>query len=494
MAKSNKSFGSRLFGFFILFTVTSAITTAVLIYRDINKEVKEDIVEEIVEEEIIKTDVVSATKLTDLYNQNDLIIKEKLYLNNEKVKYLEIEGLINKLIENNINQKIKNTVKELYIEDDEEDYTDLQIDVYVTANFSNVLSMVLNKYVAINEDKIDNYEGKDFYEYIDYYTGERQYSYNESKNLNFRLDTGEEIEFEDLFIDTANIKEVMSKSLYKTFVRRYSYSSAEDAYTNAGIDMNRIDYSNIENEVTEALNYYRKNGVKEFNVNHNNVSIYYKDMTVFISLSDFYNQIGIYNRFKTKDSLYEKDNIGFKDCLVFTYRGNGTYNSSSAYYNCDYSIFKKVTDNLFVDCILTINTQTEEDKEELIKELSEKINNKIEEIRKISNKSKEKTYVYSIMCTANEYNDFELDIVIQNLYEMSKEYFNENGMLLISKWYTMTGMEMATIRFNYFNEFENVNIKEIELEEQRENIEEITEGENVEEENTENQSNIELFM
>lgn len=122
----------------------------------------------------------------NFYNNNDKIKGDKAY-----VEYKQISGLKDSEKEEKINEMLKNLSVELYDKNYLSDKETLFVDITtkISVNF-NTLSYVVYR----QGQDIDGNE-----------VGETV------KTLNIRLDTLEEIEFEDLFTDNANIKGIYTK-------------------------------------------------------------------------------------------------------------------------------------------------------------------------------------------------------------------------------------------------------------------------------------------
>ena len=122
----------------------------------------------------------------NFYNNNDKIKGDKAY-----VEYKQISGLKDLDKQEKINEKLKNLSVELYDKNYLSDKDTLFVDITtkISVNF-NTLS-----YVVYRQGQ--DIDGNEFGETV--------------KTLNIRLDTLEEIEFEDLFTDNANIKGIYTK-------------------------------------------------------------------------------------------------------------------------------------------------------------------------------------------------------------------------------------------------------------------------------------------
>ena len=161
--------------------------------------------EEIVEEQIDKPDYskIKRTDSKEKYYSNNITTTTEKIIEGEIVEYdywgepsykieasfIQIDGLKNKNVENKINNEIKRTIEKI-IEDEKKanpEYKSIRVIAeYVHSNSADLISISLSQVTRISDDEYIHDNFKD--------------------SLNFRLDTGEKLKFEDLFTPDANIK------------------------------------------------------------------------------------------------------------------------------------------------------------------------------------------------------------------------------------------------------------------------------------------------
>lgn len=183
----------------------------------------------------------------NFYNNGEKIKGDKAY-----VEYKQISGLKDKEKEEKINEMLKKLSVDLYDKNYLSDKDTLFVDITtkLSVNF-DTLSYVVYK---TGEDL----DGKRVGEVI--------------KTLNIRLDNLEEIEFKDLFVDNANIKNIYTK--------------------------------------------YSKGAIDTFYFDPQKIYIYDKNLNEdTIEMSKNYSNIGIYKRFLAKESLFSSNPTNKK---VFT--------------------------------------------------------------------------------------------------------------------------------------------------------------------------------
>ena len=272
---------------------------------------------------------------TETYNQNDLKFtyyadingKVKEYdpirsyeLQEEKKikQYVQINGLKNKEIQNKINEKIK---KEIYKEKNNNTY------ISVEANFSNVLSIAI---------------------------------YSESKGkmktigLNIDLTTGEDIPFEKVFVSSAPINSYLAEGLYANLAWAYYEKFGNSLET---LDMKDVDTSEFEDKFLQVVANYKKakeNGSIQYTLKENKVTVYGlidekiidKDypIGIEIKLLNKKEEVAIYKRYLTNESIFDNTNIGEKNLIVFTQSAGGS--EAYTYTKLNYG---KISDNIFME-------------------------------------------------------------------------------------------------------------------------------------------------
>ena len=337
--------------FVFLFSIICIVITALLIvYQNIEIEEKsEEFVQEITKENIGKD--ISGIDLKGTYNQNDIIIEEKS-LTQEKIeiRYLQIRGLKNKTVEDKINNEIQQIALNCYKEkiNDLNEVININVSMWEASNFANTISFELRYVAKIDDDDDGFYQGY--------------------KGINYDLNTGERITFDKIFTsEDVPIENVLRQGAYYTLLA----NRTEDSL--AG-DLIISHYENIEDEVADFMNLYKKGKIKEFSYTPLHVNLYYKDdQIITLNMRDFSEYIAIYNRYLTEESLYEADNIGIKNIYSLTRRFNNVY------YYTNYQNEK----NYFID--ISIDFQSA-DTDKFAKKL---INNKIIDIEKEIEKVKQ---------------------------------------------------------------------------------------------------------
>lgn len=375
----------------IAFSLVCIITTTILVvYKNIDiEDVQENAPIEDITEQIKEKDV-PGINLKGTYNQNDLIIEEKA-ITQEKVeiRYLQINGLKNKSVQEKINKEIeqvaincyKNEVKDL------SKILNIQVSMWEAASFANTISFELS-YTAKIDDNDDGF-------------------YQGFQGINYDLTTGEKISIDKIFTSDAPVENILRQSAYYTLV-------ADRAEDNLAGDLVISDYGNIEDEVAEIINFFKKGKMTGFYYTPTHVNIYYKqDQNITINMEDFAEYIAIYSRYLTDESIYENKDIGIKNLYTLTRRYNDVY------YYTNY----QNEDNYFID--ISIDFQSTEDDEFAKKLVQNKISDIEKEIEKVKQKVSEdssKFYILNYYISIYTGEEWSMKQTLTNCYERGNSY------------------------------------------------------------------------
>lgn len=318
--------------------------------------------------------------LNGTYNENDIIISENAEIfNSVEIQIPQISGLKNKDIEtkvnNSIREKIYSSLKE---------YSDIEyMSFYTNANFSNVLSIICT--CGLKDD------WKEIY-------------------LNYELINGEELKLDDLLSKNTDIYTVVRKAFYRAaagsavrnedieepkydpttntwYIYRYEWNTSTESS-----EKKKVEFVIDEDEVAQNIANFINSSRKDFFFSSQGV--YLKTYNYFVNFTDIADNIVIYDKYLTEESLYEKDDIGLKN--LFTC-------ARSCSNVVKYQDYKMLGDNLFYDVAIKesdtviwnrINAAGVNEKMcELLKKKSYK---KLEEYKELASKNPDKFYVVII--------------------------------------------------------------------------------------------------
>lgn len=377
----------KLIMFLISFIVVAVAVTAVLIAINKNNNINSSSTNYTSGEKNNNGyEKIIGTKKNQKFNQNDLeIIRENAKYDVLEYQTIRINGLKNKEIENKINKELEE------IEDDFRQRViaapgengNMYLSSFVTANFSNILS------ITFYGSKADsNYRNE----------------VNIHKFLNYDLTTGNEIKIEDLFLPGTDIDMYAQNVIYKNEL--HEKFSEKDIFFNQDYwQSGELQY--VLDEIDEAdfmkkYNLY-KNSDKDFYIAENGIDIKYSEdinsSDVYILYKDCLDDLIVYTKFLTKESIFEKDNIGLKDLYVCS--SINLYSDNSVY------LIKDLASNLRIDARINVMTPTGYNEVEFFKntltKLVSEINDKKEEYIKLANANKDQYYFIGILYDVNEY-------------------------------------------------------------------------------------------
>lgn len=406
----------------------------------------------------VADDGLGVKSLTEQYNENDLKLSTltdakgtrtptsqwDTNTNKLNIDYIQIDGLKDTTIESQINNEIKTLVYSLCsdAELNNSEIDRINISASCNANFGNVLSVNVYKYVSYKNN-----------------SKEREYS---NHYLNYNLVTGEKLAFKDLFTN-ASIRNALAQSIYDELLANYAYDSISEDYDFL-IDMSKVDLSTLEDETYVIVNKIMDNiDTIEFSFSPSYIScIVDDDTTIYIDTANIYNHIAIYNRFKTTESIFDGSYEGQKNIFVFTDR----YLSESV----QFTQYEDVYDNLRVEAVVemdkSLNSNTE-----VKSVLTDRINKVKEEIEAIKTEAREnpdKAYIYCAYYTIGTYEDYELNrlgidnLIVTNsgygyIYTMSKQYYDETYYAEIGEFYRAPSASVRYIFEDYPGE-DNTNV------------------------------------
>lgn len=372
-----------------------AITAILIVYQSI--EIEEKNAGEISKE--TKEKDVTGIDLNGTYNQNDLIIKEKsVTLEKVEIRYYQISGLKNKGVENKINKEIEQLALNCYKDKVKNlnEVVNIQISMWEASNFADTISFELSYYAKIDNDDDDFYQG--------------------TQGLNYDLNTGEKITIDKVFTSDAPIENVLRKSAYYSLIENHVEESL------AG-DLTVLDYGNIEDDIAEIIYAYKSGKITEFYYTPREIYMFHDDRTITIDMKDYSEYIAIYNRYLSKESLYENDNIGIKNIYTLARR----YKDVFYYENYQNE------NNYFID--ISIDFQSAESDEFAKKIVDDKIVEIEKEIEKVKQKvaqNPDNFYILNYYISVYTGEEWSLQQTLTNYsergntYEMTVHDFEEN--------------------------------------------------------------------
>lgn len=347
------------------------------------------------------------------YDENDLLIEdivEKIELSTMTVELEipKIKGLKDKSIENKVNNDIKNRIVEKVSELSNQEHFSVVSSrtetTYQCGSFSNVISYTWHiSYKVANESKSENI------------------------CLNYELVTGERLKFEDLFIENADIQSIVRKMLYRVVAsgalggegRSEVYYDEEknkwmvvDYWYGENDEEMPIEYipSITEDDISEKISAFMNTQEKNFYFTPTKIYIMFNEdyYTYYLYFKDIADDVVIYDKYVSDESLYETNDIGLKNLWTCSeplsrFYMNYGFLEENLYYdiNVENNNYIETTGYPFKKSLRKIRTNLIEDNK-----------NKLEKYRKIAKENPDKFFILGI----NSYADV-----------------NENNILLFTR-------------------------------------------------------------
>lgn len=300
------------------------------------------------------------------YDENDLLIQTVLESRPDdvEIKIPQIDGLKDLEVQEKINQEIYGRVEELLKKYPKANYGSF----YVRGNFANVIS-------------------------ISYHVGDgNRY---EQLYLNYNLVTGERLELKDLFLTDADITQCVRRAFYDMLAQESIYDEDMDWESNTAV-------SPDENQVYKLVKGYMESEDYQFMFTPSEICFYFKNYVATLRMVDEADQIAVYSRFLTEESIFVRDDIGFEN--VFTCADTQNYN---AFKRIEYGYLEP---NFWYD-ITVWNTYIEnrlaQDKLERYYAMEEEflisVEEQVEEYRTIAKNNPDKFYILFLKPDAQMY-------------------------------------------------------------------------------------------
>lgn len=251
-----------------------------------------------------KQDNIKRVSLSDTFKINNLEIKEEIEEygedigdNRKKVtiNYIQISGLKNKTTEDKINRKIKEDCENFVLPEEmnNDEIQEITIFAWNVGNFSNTLSTILSKNIYYKDQSLD----KCFFDAI-----------------NLKLDTGEEISFEDLFTPDVSFKNVITQAAYNSMSKKINqehFNQEEEILGEYGEDyeIKEPDYAEVENLVFKIVKEFEKNKERKFYFTKSSIFLFTSLGDLEIPMLDIYEYINIFNLVTPENSLFEAGDL-----------------------------------------------------------------------------------------------------------------------------------------------------------------------------------------
>lgn len=342
--------------------------------------------------------------LNGTYNENDLIIEEKivetLKVDGEdvEIKIPQINGLKNKTVENKVNTDIRNRISEI-IGKFASNSEVKNINSYYTiiGNFSNVIS----GYWHVRYEDTSEHE--------------------EEVYINYELVNGERLKLEDFFIKDMDFNTLIRKMVYKEIARHEPYYYDKEKQT--WIDYIGLGYAESpeyveydsdrdEEYLNKIMKRFMKENEKDFYFSPTQIHIklddndYYDGVgciyhyNYYYYLKDIANEVTIYDKYLTKESIYESQDIGTKNiwtcsiptelCVEYGFAAENLYYEIASSYYYHYAGYESLIGKILNKAVKVAQE-------------------KVEEYKKIASDNPEKFHIVYLRCEL----DFDDDLYMK---------------------------------------------------------------------------------
>lgn len=206
------------------------------------------------------------------YDENDLLYTdEAVTYKGVEITIPHIAGLKDKTVEERVNRQMEEKIYAMLDSFTQVTYASGNL----SANFGNVIS------IGFSAGHAEGY-GRLF--------------------LNYDLVTGRELRLEDLFYEDTDTLSLVREAFYETLsLQDYRYGEA---------------VSPNENQLYKLVKTYMQAENPAFTFTPADVFFYSGEYSAEVSFMDIYEQVSIYERFLTENSIFADDNIGFDN--IFT--------------------------------------------------------------------------------------------------------------------------------------------------------------------------------
>lgn len=210
------------------------------------------------------------------YDKNDLLIDSITESYNDvEINIPVIKGLKDESVQDKINSEMHSMATALI-----EKYSSINYANYYTrANFANVISISFS--VGFDEDP-----------------------YSESIYFNYNLVDGSKLNLEDLFTSDANLIDIIRSAVYNEMAIYGGYD--RDTY---------VHYP-AEEKIYKIVKGYLETENKQFAFSPSGIYLYPKNQFAEVKMIDYADDIVIYSKYMTKESVFTGEYEGFKN--IFT--------------------------------------------------------------------------------------------------------------------------------------------------------------------------------
>ena len=259
------------------------------------------------------------------YDTNSLKWEKKKYEDNKSlIFYMQMSGLLNKDIEASVNKKLKDAAFKFN--------QDLQTQ-YSKSNESQFLSFLVNDNNQVISSQAVSASFGNVISVVNY-----SYAYGDLTFCNIDLNSGKDLKFEDMFTSNTDIKQLLSSVFIKKLGdnKTIEYYNKDSYYDDEQGKMVEIEYGDAffkevdVRTLERAIKRFFATDKIEFGFTDNNLIFRFpltteKPTNFYINYSEHLDNIAIFSRFNSKNSLFENDKYSVK--RVRALYGLGSFNT-----------------------------------------------------------------------------------------------------------------------------------------------------------------------
>ena len=385
-------------------------------------------------------DGIKGAKIGDKYNTNSLRWERVFYEDSTKAGYYyQISGLKNKDVESTVNDKLKKSALEYgkvayeylsanQVENDSYyDYKNYKkyIDGKAYEKYEPQFKESKNWKAFFNQCSISSFSNVisvatgnfDTISYENY-----TYSRKEDMYVNIDLNTGEDLSFESIFSEDADILTIVRNLLYVELPIYDSYTYEEDYWRDENGNIEYYDgeaytyainqrYEEIDFETLDRMmKQFKYTEDLDFFFAPNSFGLHLGDKFLIGYYANYDGQIAIFNRYVSDESIFESNKYAINDLAAYyDYLVDNVMKKHVKYMNSDgviysYNIYSQLDEN---------NPEENEILQKAMVKIDDRIREEVQDLKKLKNDNQiiyyKSGYVITLPKTKNDYRYSSID-------------------------------------------------------------------------------------
>lgn len=421
--------------FILVFCIIAIAITWYLIQNHTTNMVPQNSIEmPEVKNEVEATTNIKSTKQEKTINLDDTYALNKLKTifckedyRGLEIQYYQIDGLKDGVIEDKINQHLKNDLQDLIDEaimQDKINKKNFDVFAVVNSNFANTLSIT---YHVSSYRPVDGKEEQE--ELLDDYIAE-----------NFDLTTGERIKLNDLFTEDTKAMDIFTANVYNEMI---SNETDLEPVNDEIESLHVVDYNDIEETMLYLAMCFNEG--KDIKFAFDEQKIILSEYYACMYYEDMADKIVIYDQYKTDDSIFDGTYEALEDLPVLAKR-----------FEADYEVIEQGK-NYYMDVSLYDVYDSEDKNEKVFETAKEYLMHEMEKVKKMASQSSNEffvmNYAYSLDTVPEDKNDVFKLTIEKYEYVTTKSLFDSQVYDEIKKVFTNVQREETGEAYCYHNLF-----------------------------------------